>query len=124
MKELKCNDFEVVKHVYKNGITYKFGSRRATVINNGKGFGLQFKTLDSDPSPCVQSEFLRGKLHITSFNLSKEATELLMFAIAELYDLECVDKSMFEEMQSELDFYKSQNNAMSDAIDKMQNLIP
>ena len=124
MKDLKCKSFDITKRIFKNAITYKFGSRRVTVIDREKSFGIQFKVLNADPSHCVDSQFFRDKLHVTSLILSNEATELLMFAIAEMYDMKVVEKSKLEEMCAELDFYKSQNSAMSADIDKMQDMIP
>lgn len=47
-----------------------------------------------------------------------------MFAIAEIYDMQVVEKSELEEMCAELDFYKSQNIAISADIDKMHDMIP
>ena len=108
----------IVKRLYKNAITYKFNSRRVSVIKRENDYGIQFKVLNENPAPCVQSEFYRDKLHITSLILSTEATELLMFAIAELLELQVVEKSKLEKMCAELDFYKSQNSAMSEDIDK------
>ena len=83
-KELFSNKFNKEKRIFKNAITWKFDNRRVSVVKTENGIGLQFKTLSSNPEPCVDIRFDKKILHTTSLNISNEASELLLFSLAEI----------------------------------------
>lgn len=84
-KELFCNKFNKQKRIFANAIIWKFDNRRVSVVKTETGIGLQFKTLSLNPAPCVNIQFDKGILHTTSLNISNEASELLLFSLAEIH---------------------------------------
>ena len=80
---LKAESFNVRKTTYLNAESYKFDNRRITVTQLADGFGLEFRIIDTDPSPHVISEHLRGKIALTRLKLSQEAAEIVMISLAE-----------------------------------------
>lgn len=84
-KKLAISNFKVHRTTYNNGISYKFDNRRATIINRGDdGFGFEFKSIDHNYTPHAMCECEKGKVAVTKLNLTKEASEIVLFALAEM----------------------------------------
>jgi hypothetical protein len=89
---LSCNTFALKRKTYKNAISIKFDNRRVTVAKTGKGFVFEFRIIDNNYSPACFSELIHGKLSLTTIQLSKEASEIVMMSLAELMGFDVVKK--------------------------------
>ncbi|MBT3206932.1 MAG: hypothetical protein HN704_18300 [Bacteroidetes bacterium] len=77
-----------IRHtVYTNGISSKLHNRRVTVIKEGDGFHIEFQIIDHNYKPRIISRLVRGKINVSSFNLSREAAEVLIIDLAEMLKL-------------------------------------
>lgn len=69
--------------IYPNAISTKFKNKRVTVIKEIDGYGLEFRTIDHEPTPHAICLHIHGRMALTRIKLSKEAAEIVMMNLAE-----------------------------------------
>ena len=92
-KTLAIEKFHVIKTVAPNGVSYKYDNRRVKVFNVGSRTIVQFKKLvDKDYLPLSQPMEVNGRVLTSTFSLTPEATEILLFALADILNVKLIDK--------------------------------
>lgn len=71
---------------YLNGEVFRFKNKRIAIIKDkrGKGFDFEFTNLypKDEKGSTVQYEVIKGCIHVTTINLSNEASVSIMSSIA------------------------------------------
>jgi len=80
---LAADAYNIKRTTFNNAISCKFDNRRVTVIKHDNGYSFEFRAIDHNYTPHAHCECIKGKLALTAINLSKEASEIIMFSLAE-----------------------------------------
>ena len=91
-KELAIDKFHVIKTVATNGVSYKYDNRRVKVFNADNKTVIQFKKLVDKDFLITQPIEVNGRVCTVTFSLTPEATEILLFALADVVGVRIVDK--------------------------------
>ena len=76
---------------YLNAVTIKYDNRRTTIAEKEDGYRIIFyrmKTDDDDNYPNLN--IIRGKIVQTEIGLSVEASEILLAALAEMFNVKII----------------------------------
>ena len=90
---LAIDNFNVRRKDFKDATSFKFDNRRVTLVDkpNDKGFVLEFRCIDKEKRVKARHD-TRLNMVITQISVSKEASELLMFGLAERLGFKIVKK--------------------------------
>ena len=90
---LTIDNFNVRRKDFKDAISFKFDNRRITLVDrpNDKGFVLEFRCIDKEKRVKALHD-TKLNMVITQLAISKEASELLMYGLAERLGFKIVKK--------------------------------
>ena len=90
---LSIDNFKVRRKDFKDAISFKFDNRRVSVIDrkDKNGFVLEFRCIDKERRVKAHHS-TKLDMVITKLAISKEASELLMFSLAERMGFKLVKK--------------------------------
>lgn len=94
-KNMAIDNYELRQTSYANAVSVKYDNRRLTLINRGEeGFGIEIRKFSADPTPVAMTKHIKGKMHLTMFNMTQESAELLMLMLAEQLGYAIVEDSV------------------------------
>lgn len=90
---IKANQFNIRKRKYKNAVSFKFDNRRLTVVQQESGgYYFEFRIATKQKGRLTYHKRLKNKVTLTGIQLTQEASEIIMFSLAEYLGYEIVEK--------------------------------
>lgn len=88
---LKVQKYKIRSVKYPDAISAKYNNRKITIADIGDEFYFEFQIADGQDVPRTEHKFIRNKISVTSFKLTKETSELVMYYLSELMGLKIIE---------------------------------